>query len=59
MEAMIRVRRSQVRLEELVDTLRDLVKDVYGDEYDAAPICTGEAALWVAFDVLATSPMLG
>ena len=59
MEAMIRIKHDQIRLEELVDILRDLVKDVYGDDYDAAPICSGEAALWVAFDVLATSPMLG
>jgi len=59
MEAMTKIQSAQVRLEELVDTLRDLVKDSYGDEYDAAPICSGEAALWIAFDVLATSPMLG
>jgi len=59
LEAMIRAQRSQIKLEELVDMLRDLVKDLYGDEYDAAPICSGEAALWAAFDVLATSPMLG
>lgn len=59
MKAMAQIQSDQVRLEELVDKLRNLVKDIYGDEYDAAPICSGEAALWVAFDVLATSPMLG
>lgn len=59
MEAIIRIQSTQVKLEELVDELRELVKDLYGDGYDAAPICSGEAALFVAFDVLATSPMLG
>jgi hypothetical protein len=43
----------------LADELREIVKDVYGDGYDAAPINTCEAALWLSFDALATPPMLG
>lgn len=43
----------------LVEEIRTLVKDFYGDEYDAAPINTCEAALWLSFDVLATPPMQG
>jgi len=39
-----------------VDQLRELIKDVYGDRYDAAPISTCEAALWLAFDTLVTPP---
>src|SRR5690606_18497135 len=36
-----------IPLSKLVDEIRSLVKDVYGDEYDAAPINTCEAGLWV------------
>jgi hypothetical protein len=50
---------SRRALPELVDELRDLVKDFYGDEYDAAPIASGEAALWTLIDTTMTSPMLG
>jgi len=43
----------------LDEEVREIVKDVYGDEYDAAAINTCEAAVWVTFDVLATPPMQG
>ncbi len=43
----------------LVEQIRELVKDVYGDDYDAAPVNTCEAGLWVALDVLASPPALG
>jgi len=43
----------------LIEEIREIVKDVYGDGYDAAPTNTCEAALWVSFDSLATSPMTG
>ncbi len=43
----------------MVDQIRELVKDLYGDEYDAAPTSTCEAGLWVAFDSLFTPPALG
>jgi hypothetical protein len=43
----------------LVEEIRELVKDVYGDGFDAAPINTCEAALWVSFDALASPPLTG
>lgn len=43
----------------MVEELRGLVKDLYGDEYDCAPCSTCEAGLWVAFDTLFTPPSLG
>lgn len=48
-----------IPLAKLVDEIREIVKDVYGDEYDAAPTSTCEAALWVTFDSLFTPPMQG
>ncbi|HHY71335.1 MAG TPA: hypothetical protein GX519_06790, partial [Thermoanaerobacterales bacterium] len=48
-----------IPLAKLIDEIRCLVKDVYGDEYDAAPINTCEAGIWVAFDVLFSPPMQG
>lgn len=46
-------------LPDLVDDLRDVVKDYYGDDYDAAPIASGEAALWTLIDTTMTAPMMG
>ena len=43
----------------LVDELRALVKDIYGDDYDCAPTSTCEAGLWLCFDALCTPPSLG
>ena len=43
----------------LIEEIREIVKDVYGDGFDAAPTNTCEAALWVSFDALATPPMTG
>lgn len=51
--------RKVISLASLVDQIRDLVKDVYGDNYDAASMSTAEAALWVAFDTLVSPPMQG
>src|SRR5690554_596973 len=48
-----------IPLATLVEELRALVKSVYGDEYDACPIATCEAGLWVTFDALFTPPMMG
>lgn len=48
-----------VTLSKLVDDIRELVKSVYGDEWDAAPTSTCEAGLWVTFDSLFTPPMMG
>src|SRR5208282_692109 len=43
----------------LIEEIREIVKDVYGDGFDAAPTNTCEAALWVSFDSLASPPMTG
>ncbi|MCX7779577.1 MAG: hypothetical protein N2491_01525 [Negativicutes bacterium] len=48
-----------VPLAKLVDEIREIVKSVYGDEYDAAPTSTCEAGLWVTFDTLFSPPLLG
>jgi len=46
-------------LARLVEEIREIVKDVYGDEFDAAPVNTCEAGLWVTFDNLFTPPLTG
>lgn len=46
-------------LRHLGDEIRRTVKSVYGDEYDAAPTNSCEAALGVAFDALLTPPLMG
>lgn len=48
-----------IPLAKLVDEIRELVKSVYGDEFDAAPTSTCEAGLWTTFDTLFTPPMMG
>ena len=49
---MLWKKKEVIPLIKLVDEIRSLVKDVYGDDYDAAPVSTCEAGIWVAFDVL-------
>lgn len=51
--------REVIPLKELVEEIRMIVKEVYGDDYDAAPINTCEAGLWVTYDALFTPPMQG
>ena len=58
-EAMEEQAQKVVSLTVLVDEIRTLVKSVYGDEYDACPINTCEASLWVSFDCLCTPPLSG
>jgi hypothetical protein len=48
-----------IPLARLMDEIRELVKDVYGDDYDAAATSTCEAGLWLSFDVLFAPPMMG
>lgn len=48
-----------IPLASLVEQIRELVKDVYGDEWDVAPVNTCEAGLWVTYDTLCTPPALG
>lgn len=42
-----------------VDQIREVVKEFYGDDYDAAPVNTCEGGLWVTFDALMTPPSHG
>ncbi len=58
-EAMERAAASTVAPRALGDELRRVVKSVYGDEFDAAPTNSCEAALGVVFDALLTPPQLG
>ena len=43
----------------LDEGIREVVKDVYGDEYDAALVSTCEAGLMISFDVLCMPPQMG
>jgi len=43
----------------LVDEIREVVKDVYGDEYDACPVNTYESGLWVTYKMLLSPPLAG
>ena len=45
-------------LREVADKVREVVKDVYGDEYDAAVANTCEAALRICFETLCAPPAL-
>jgi hypothetical protein len=46
-----------IPLAEMAEELRVVVKEHYGDEYDAVLTSTCEAALWVGFDILYSPPM--
>jgi hypothetical protein len=59
LEDIIKAQDERRALPDLVDDLRDVVKDFYGDDYDAAPIASGEAALWTLIDVTMTPTLLG
>lgn len=43
----------------LDEGIREVVKEVYGDEYDAALVSTCEAGLMISFDVLCMPPQMG
>lgn len=58
-DAMQKASREVVNLTKYADEIRDIVKDVYGDGYDAAVTCTAEAALWVSYESLFTPPLSG
>ncbi|MBP7462326.1 MAG: hypothetical protein KBA26_13645 [Candidatus Delongbacteria bacterium] len=58
-KAMMEESQKCVGLGYYVDQVRAIVKDVYGDEYDAAVTNTCEGSLWISFDSLFTPPALG
>jgi len=59
MEATEKGARKVIPLSALVEEIREIVKDVYGDNYDVAPVTTCEAGMWLCFDTLFTPPSLG
>lgn len=61
-EAMVegeKVSRKFMKISSLDQELRKVVKEYYGDNYDAVATSTCEGALWVTFDALFTPPLLG
>jgi len=59
LEASERGAKEIIPLARLVDEIREIVKDVYGDEYDACPVNTCEGGLWVTYDTLFSPPLTG
>ena len=59
MEAAEKGATEVIPLAGLVEQIREIVKDVYGDDYDVCPVNTCEAGLWITFDTLCTPPALG
>ncbi len=51
-------RRPVYPVREAAESLRGLVKDFYGDDYDVASTCTCEAALRVTFETLFAPPAM-
>lgn len=58
-EAMDAAAYTAVSSATLDENIRELIKDTYGDGYDAALVSTCEAGLMVSFDVLCAPPTLG
>jgi len=59
LDAIVDASDKVISLAPLVDDMRDLVKDVYGDDYDAAPVSTAEAACWISMESLVSPPIQG
>ena len=57
--AIVKASREVLPLNRLGDEIRRVVKSVYGDGYDAAPVNSCEAGLWVTYDALVTPPLMG
>jgi len=58
-KAMIDGARSTRNLVQYIEDIRIVVKEEYGDDFDAIPINTCEAAVWASLDTLATPPLAG
>ncbi len=58
-DSMAEGARSTRNLIEYIEEIRIAVKEEYGDDFDALPIGTCEAALWASLDTLATPPIAG
>ena len=51
--------RSATGLDVIGEKIREVVKEAYGDHYDAVSFCTCEAALWASLETLAAPSMVG
>jgi len=59
LDAIIKANQTPVLpMREVEDELREVIKDIYGDEYDAAVTNTCEAAMRVCFETLFAPPTL-
>lgn len=59
LEAIIKANQVPVLpLRKVEDELREVIKDIYGDEYDGAATNTCEAALRVCFEILFAPPTM-
>ena len=59
LDAIIKANQTPILpMREVEDNLRELIKDIYGDDYDAAVTNTCEAALRVCFETLFAPPTL-
>ena len=58
-EAIVEANKTPIMpLRNVEDQLRDLVKDLFGDDFDGASVCTCEAALRVCFEILFSPPTM-
>jgi hypothetical protein len=51
--------RSPTNLVTYLQGIRDVVRRNYGDDYDAVPIATCEAGLWLCLEIFAAPPLAG
>ncbi|UCE13940.1 MAG: hypothetical protein JSV04_01885, partial [Candidatus Heimdallarchaeota archaeon] len=58
LDAIVSANREVIPMRRVEDELRNVVKDIYGDDYDAAATNTCEAAIRVAFETLMAPPIL-
>lgn len=58
LNAIVSANREVIPMRRVEDELRNIIKDIYGDDYDAAATNTCEAAIRIAFETLMTPPIL-
>ncbi len=58
LDEIVKVNKYVIPMRKIEDELRNIVKDIYGDDYDSAVTNTCEAALRVSFETLMAPPVL-
>ena len=58
LDAIIRVNKEVYPMRQVEDELRNVVKDLYGDNYDSAVTNTCESAIRIAFETLMAPPIM-